>query len=502
MKRIIGLITPLIFIQTLFFKFTAAPESVYIFTKVGMESWGRYLTGILELISSICFLFPRWSWLGAALAIDIMIGAIFSHLTLLGIVVQDDSGLLFGMALAVFFSSSFTLYQERYSIPMIGKILKQSDDLARNYDSNVKASFGHRLPIILILSFAFLCAVGIFQQVLSINFILTKEFPAAAELSIAKWSYFMTLLSVLITFLLTVLVVKIFEAPLNELILVCQNIAKGDRSTRSNLPLNSELGILSASLNQMLNEVQAQEVELKERSLSIQKLLRIVIHDVANPLMVIMSASKLATKNKEELSQSQLTYWTRVANASSKIEGIIRSTRDFEAIRSGVKKIELKKISVLDCLQSVIDIFAERAQKKGIEFKIENLTGLPHPEVLAEETLFASSVVSNIVSNAIKFSDENSLIKFLITQSAPHQIRLSITDQGVGLPLELIEKFTKGGTIESHRGTQGEIGTGFGLDIARSIMKSMNGDLTLESKWKTDSEKDHGTTVHLILAEG
>src|SRR3954453_16079682 len=74
----------IILLQTLFFKFTAAPESVYIFSKVGLEPWGRIGSGVAELIAAILILFPPTTWLGAGLALGVMAGAIFSHLTILG----------------------------------------------------------------------------------------------------------------------------------------------------------------------------------------------------------------------------------------------------------------------------------------------------------------------------------------------------------------------------------------------------------------------------------
>ena len=110
-------------LQTLYFIFTAAPESVYIFTKVGLEPWGRIGSGVAELIAAILILIPRTTWLGAGLALGVMIGAIFSHLTVLGLVVMDDGGLLFGLALAVAACSSALLFLQRRRLPLIGAYL-------------------------------------------------------------------------------------------------------------------------------------------------------------------------------------------------------------------------------------------------------------------------------------------------------------------------------------------------------------------------------------------
>ncbi|HKO79845.1 MAG TPA: DoxX family protein [Chitinophagaceae bacterium] len=98
------IIAALILLQTLFFKFSAAEESVYIFSTLGMEPWGRIGSGVLELIASILILYPRTTFIGAALGAGLMSGAIFFHLTKLGLVVKNDSGQLFIYALLVFVS--------------------------------------------------------------------------------------------------------------------------------------------------------------------------------------------------------------------------------------------------------------------------------------------------------------------------------------------------------------------------------------------------------------
>jgi uncharacterized membrane protein YphA (DoxX/SURF4 family) len=106
---VLRLAAAIILLQTLFFKFTAAPESVYIFSKLGLEPWGRIGSGVVELIASVLILIPRTTSLGALIAIGVISGAIISHLTKLGIVVQNDGGQLFILALIVFVLSAILL---------------------------------------------------------------------------------------------------------------------------------------------------------------------------------------------------------------------------------------------------------------------------------------------------------------------------------------------------------------------------------------------------------
>jgi uncharacterized membrane protein YphA (DoxX/SURF4 family) len=115
------LLTAAILFQTLFFKFTRAEESVYIFTTLGMEPWGRIGSGVAELIACVLLIYPRTVALGALLALGIISAAILSHLTRLGIVVQNDGGLLFTLACIVFTASAVLLYLHRAEIPRHGR---------------------------------------------------------------------------------------------------------------------------------------------------------------------------------------------------------------------------------------------------------------------------------------------------------------------------------------------------------------------------------------------
>src|SRR5882757_8462669 len=107
------IVAAVILAQTLFFKFTGAQESIYIFTKVGLEPWGRYGSGVAELIAAVLLLTPRFAWAGGVLA---------RHLTVLGIVVKNDGGLLFGLAVTVFVTSAVAAFLHRRQIPGVARL--------------------------------------------------------------------------------------------------------------------------------------------------------------------------------------------------------------------------------------------------------------------------------------------------------------------------------------------------------------------------------------------
>ena len=117
------LIAVIILAQTLFFKFSGAAESIYIFTTVGMEPWGRIGIGILELVAAVLLLFNKTAWFGGVLALGLMLGAIGMHLTKLGISVQGDGGYLFFLAVLVAVCSAFVLLRNKAKVESVIRFL-------------------------------------------------------------------------------------------------------------------------------------------------------------------------------------------------------------------------------------------------------------------------------------------------------------------------------------------------------------------------------------------
>jgi hypothetical protein len=117
---VLQLVAAGILLQTLFFKFTGAEESVYIFSTLGAEPWGRIGSGVAELAAAALLLYPSSAAAGALLAIGLMAGAILSHLLFLGIAVRGDGGLLFALAVVVLAASAVVLYLRRAQLPVLG----------------------------------------------------------------------------------------------------------------------------------------------------------------------------------------------------------------------------------------------------------------------------------------------------------------------------------------------------------------------------------------------
>ena len=115
-----------ILIQTLYFKFSGHPESVHIFSALGIEPWGRIGLGIIELITALLILFPKTKIIGMVASLGIILGAVFSHILVLGSNVSNDGGDLFTLALIVLIATTiFLTIHKNELISFVSKFLKK-----------------------------------------------------------------------------------------------------------------------------------------------------------------------------------------------------------------------------------------------------------------------------------------------------------------------------------------------------------------------------------------
>jgi putative oxidoreductase len=127
---LLRLTAAIILLQTLYFKFTAQPESVELFSKLGVEPWGRIGTGIIELITSILLLIPATVIIGALLGVGLMSGAILAHLTVIGIESKGDGGQLFMLAITVLTCClAILLLNKAQGVVLFNRIFKKNQKL-------------------------------------------------------------------------------------------------------------------------------------------------------------------------------------------------------------------------------------------------------------------------------------------------------------------------------------------------------------------------------------
>lgn len=119
--RILAILAAVIFLQTLYFKFTGHPDSIKLFTMLGVEPYGRIGLGIVELITAILLIVPRTTAIGALLGLGIISGALLSHFTVIGVNFNEDGGTLFFLAVVVFLCTATVAWIKRSELPIIGK---------------------------------------------------------------------------------------------------------------------------------------------------------------------------------------------------------------------------------------------------------------------------------------------------------------------------------------------------------------------------------------------
>lgn len=225
-----------------------------------------------------------------------------------------------------------------------------------------------------------------------------------------------------------------------------------------------------------------------------QTLARVLLHDIVTPLTLILNHNKKLTKPDvaEERKEKSREVITRATNIILKIIETVKK-QESESLDELVEQtgpIQLKE-AMDDCLF----LYQQRLQEKNIEVQMPE----KFPNILAEKVLLTNHVLSNIISNAIKFSPPNSKIK-IETSNGNGEVKISIRDYGHGIHKSELNLFQSRGVIKSKEGTLGEKGTGYGMLLMKSFVKAMNGKVDIESVHENETDsKDHGTTVTLTF---
>jgi signal transduction histidine kinase len=245
----------------------------------------------------------------------------------------------------------------------------------------------------------------------------------------------------------------------------------------------------------------ALEIARLKHELSKSKtLLRIVFHDIANPLTVIRNSIKLTNRFIESDHKGNekkiIKKIQAIGKATINIVDILNQIKELEAIKSGKIKVKLGPVDLEEVIENARFTFESKLENKNINFIFKNY--LDGENILAEKVSLSNNVVNNIISNAIKFCDIDGHIE-VSAKRINDMILLSMTDDGIGIPDSILSKLFDDEAKTSRPGTGGEPGTGFGMPIVKSYMDLYEGNIEVLSKVKENEQNDSGTTFNLLF---
>jgi len=228
---------------------------------------------------------------------------------------------------------------------------------------------------------------------------------------------------------------------------------------------------------------------IKERSDELKEMLQIMCHDLASHFSVIKSSIWLAD-NKADVTFDN--YKDRIKMATYNGIDIINLVREMRTMED--KKLDLESIKVSELLKEALRLHQDNLEKKKIKMDIDVPKDL---HVIVEPRSFINSVANNILSNAIKFSYEKSLI-LISAHSSDEGVVLKFKDSGIGIPDKLLNDLFDLTKKTSRPGTSGEKGTGFGMPLIKKFVELYGGKIMITSS----ENKNHGTEITLLLKKG
>lgn len=235
--------------------------------------------------------------------------------------------------------------------------------------------------------------------------------------------------------------------------------------------------------------VRAQQREIEEKSTELKEMLHIVCHDVANQFAVANLSLELVAKNPE---QNTSRFLPRIEAAVKNGIGLTNLVREMR--RSEDKQLTLQPVALRDAFAESLLLIGSRAEEKKLAVNVD----VPEVNVSAEPSALINSVISNIFTNAVKFSHEGGTID-VSGEVQNGMVCVSIRDHGIGMPPSVLEHLFDITKSTSRKGTSGEKGTGFGMPLMHKFVTQFGGKVEVVAREAEDHPDDHGTEFKIWL---
>ena len=180
------------------------------------------------------------------------------------------------------------------------------------------------------------------------------------------------------------------------------------------------------------------------------------------------------------------------------MKDIIDKVREMTAVEEGKKRINMGPVNIANIIEDSIFLFDIKSAEKQVQIN-SNHSNFPDTYILGDSVVLMNTVFSNAISNAIKFSEPKSSINIQIKENVD-KVVISIIDQGIGIPKDILNQIFNAEAKTSRPGTSGESGTGFGMPLVKTYLERLGGHIHINSKCMTDVDQDdHGTTIIISL---
>lgn len=224
------------------------------------------------------------------------------------------------------------------------------------------------------------------------------------------------------------------------------------------------------------------------------KLVRIINNDISNSLFIIKGFTELIIKNPEKLDKMEI--WQKIDKAAINMSAILTAIKQDEPIDIKAKTIVNTEVYSLEIINESLFIFKDIIKNKNIQINCHDIN--EELVIKAEKLTLLNNVFNNVLSNAINFSYQNGTIEISTSTTLKYNI-IEVKDNGIGIPKEMLDSFSKSNSIPTRVGTKGEVGTGLGMGSIKNYMAIYGGKLEIQSKVKSEKNKSSGTKILLYF---
>lgn len=293
---------------------------------------------------------------------------------------------------------------------------------------------------------------------------------------------------------------KLILRPVRELRQVAEQVSAGNHDVRSTIATGDEFEDLARAVNAMLAHLETSRLELETINKSLDTrlgelaelnvrlfeanklknhFLANVSHELRTPLTSIIGFAELLRESHLTDGGRSLRYSENILSSGRMLLAIINDLLDLAKIEAGKLELHIGPVNLRDMADALIDFMQPLAMKKKLTLVSDVADDIP---AVHSDSGRIQQVLYNLLSNAVKFTDEGGRVELRITRPDPDRVRLTVTDTGVGIPSDKLERIFESFVQLDGSMTREHSGTGLGLTITRELVQLLGGTITATSE--------------------